>query len=201
MPSRMTIHLPSRPLGVRITPADGPPAADGPHVDPATPAPAEDERIEAMREADREELAAQQAELAKTRQALEAGLARLSTLREEMIHEAESQLLELALDVARKVLMQEIQAGRYEIDPIVKEALRRVPRRQDVVAHLHPHDWSRSQLARGAEEDPAAAGSIRFVADPSIPRGECVLETAEAAIVSAVDDHLDTIADALRDED
>lgn len=200
MPSRMTIQLPGRPLGVRIAPADGPPPADGPHLDPAAPAPAEDERIETIREAARVELAAQQAELAKTRGALEAGLARLSTLREEMIREAESQLLALALDVARKVLMQEIQAGRYEIDPIVKEALRRVPPRQDVVAHLHPEDWSRSQLARGAEEDPAA-GSIRFVADPSIPRGECVLETAEAAIVSAVDDHLDTIADALQDGD
>lgn len=199
MPSPMTIQLPGRPLGVRITPADRPAAAD---VDAAAEHPADepqrDERLEAMLEEARQQLADQQAELAKTREALDAGLEQISALREEMIREAESQLVELAMDVARKVLMQEIQAGRYEIDPIVKEALRRVPPRQDVVAHLHPEDWSLSQMAQGAGPG-SAAGSIRFVADPSIPRGECVLETIEGIVVSAVDDHLETIADALKD--
>ena len=199
MASPMTIQLPGRPWSVRIAPADGPHAAN---VDAPADLPVDesqrDERLEAMLEAQRQQLAAQQGELAKTRAALEAGLEQISSLREEMIREAESQLLDLALDVARKVLMQEIQAGRYEIDPIVKEALQRVPPRQDVVAHLHPEDWRLSQMAQGADS-PSAAGSIRFVADPSVSRGECVLETIEGIVVSAVDDHLDTIADALKD--
>jgi flagellar assembly protein FliH len=199
MASPMTIQLPGRPLGVRIAPVDRPAEADVDTVaDVPGDQPRRDDRLEAALEAHRRELAAQQSELAKTRTALEAGLEQISALREEMIREAETQLLDLALDVARKVLMQEIQAGRYEIDPIVKAALQRVPPRQDVVAHLHPEDWRVSQMAQGADPG-SAAGSIRFVADPSIPRGECVLETIEGIVVSAVDDHLDTIADALKE--
>ena len=67
--------------------------------------------------------------------------------------------------------------------------------RQTVVAHLHPDDWARCQMAREASAD--GAGRIRFVADPSVPRAECVLETSEGIVQAAVDDHLDGIGEAL----
>ena len=117
MSSPLTIQLPRQPVGVRITMVDGPSGADE-SVGSVADELRRDERLAAMLDAQRQELSAQQADLAKTRAALDAGLEQISALREEMIREAESQLVDLALDVARKVLMQEIQAGRYEIEPI-----------------------------------------------------------------------------------
>jgi flagellar assembly protein FliH len=139
----------------------------------------------------------ERSQLLQARKALEDGLQKLRPLQEQMVKEAEGQLLKLAVDIARKVLMQELQAGRYEIDPIVKEALLHAPVRQDVVVHLHPEDWSRCRMAR-EQGEATQAGSVRFVADPSVQRAQCVLETAEGIVESSVEAHLEGIAEALK---
>ncbi len=124
---------------------------------------------------------------------------KLSRLREKMIRESERQLVELALEIARKVLMQEVQAGRYEIDPIVKEALLHVRTRQDVLVRLHPDDWAACQTAREAEGS-AGAGNVRFVADPSVRRAACLLETSEGMVESTMEANLENIAEALKED-
>jgi len=194
MSERATIKLPGKPLGVRVAAAADPAAASAQTAGAGAADPPD-------RPEPDQQLAAERAELSQARQALQDGLEKLQTLRAELIRQAEQQLVELALDIARTALMQEIQAGRYEIDPIVKAALQRVPPRQTVVAHLHPEDWARCQMARdsGGTAGPPSrvAGEIHFVADPSVPRAECVLETPEGSVQSALDDHLDRIGEAL----
>ena len=188
------ISLPSIPISVRAaSAARGAPgvAAFAPGVpEPDAPASAVLEQFQRERDDER-------AALNHALAALHSGLEQISTLREEILKDAEAQLVELAVDIARKVLMQEIQAGRYAIDPIVQAALRQVPPRQDVTAHLHPEDWARCQMVRESSSNPAA-GYIRFVADPGVPRAECLLETPEGIVQSAVDEHLERITDALR---
>ena len=146
----------------------------------------------------REALEAEGGRLVQAHKALSEGLAELSRLRAQITKDCESQLLDLAVEIARKVLMQEIQAGRYEIEPIVKEVLRHVPNRQDVVVRLHPEDFAACGPAREAGGQEADAG-VRFVADTSVPRAGCVLETPEGNVESAVEDHLDGIAEALKE--
>lgn len=189
MPERSAIRLPGRPVGVRVSAPQG--RAGSPEA-PSAPEPA------AETAADEQALAAERAELASARQALEKGLAELAALRRQLVRQAEEELVALALDIARKVLMQEIQAGRYEIDPIVQEALERVPSQQGVVAHLHPEDWSRCQRAQSPQRGEGGSGGVRFVADPGVARGECILETCEGIVQSSVDDDLERIGEALR---
>lgn len=40
---------------------------------------------------------------------------------------------------------------------------------------------------------------MRFVADPSVERGQCILETDEGVIESSVADHLASVAEALKE--
>ena len=127
--------------------------------------------------------------------ALEAALVEAHELRGQILAEAEEQLVDLAVDIARKVLAQEIEAGRYEIEPIVAEALKRVPARRDVVVHLHPEDHARCMEAReGGESD----GPVTYKADTSVGRAGCVLETDEGVIESSVEPHLEDIREALK---
>jgi flagellar assembly protein FliH len=127
--------------------------------------------------------------------ALEAALVEAHELRGQILAEAEEQLVDLAVDIARKVLAQEIEAGRYEIEPIVTEALKRVPARRDVVVHLHPEDHARCMEAReGRESD----GPVTYKADASVGRAGCVLETDEGVIESSVEPHLEDIREALK---
>jgi flagellar assembly protein FliH len=156
---------------------------------------------------------AQRKELNFTRAALEEALVQVKQFRPRLIQEAEQQLVDLAVDIARRVLMQEIQAGRYEIEPIVKEALGRVPAHCDVVVHLNPEDYNQCEIARQADEaaarqppDPAGgdageAGTVRFVADPNIRRAECLLETSEGTVASGIEENLSQVGEALKRDD
>ena len=147
----------------------------------------------------REQLERQsQAERAKLKQACQAARSAAEQLRrfqQGLLAEAEEQLVCLAVEIARKVLMQEIQAGRHEIDPIVAEALKHAPTRGEVVVHLNPEDYARCDSAGAPGGEPDA---LRFVADPNVPRAECVLETAEGTIESSVEQNLANVAEALR---
>jgi len=143
---------------------------------------------------------AQCAALRCAKTALEDAANKLTELQEKVLADAEKQVVDLALEIAQKVLMQEVQAGRYSIEPIVKEALLHVPPRQDVVIHLHPQDIATCEMAR-SDEKTSQAGSIRFVADRSIQPGGCVLETSEGIVESSIDKHIQNVSQALREQD
>jgi len=180
----------------------GPLRAVAPVVSPGEPASAEQAAMEAELEqrlaAARQQLQAEREKLAGAMAAVQDAAGQLRRIHADILAEGERKLADLAVQIARKVLMQEIQAGRYEIDPIVAEALRHVPARHEAVVHLHPDDHAACQMVGQLAGD---AEGIRFVADPNVPRAECVVETPEGVVESAVESHLGAIARALGDEE
>jgi len=163
----------------------------------APPAPGQ-APIDAAAEAQKE-IEAERGRLAAAATALEQAAGQFAELQEQFIRTAEAQVVELALEVARKVLTQEVQAGRYEIDPIVREALSRVGPRVEVVVHLNGVDLERCGLV-AQQAETTGPGSIRFLADPKIPPGGCLLQTAQGVVESSIDEHLDRVAEALGGE-
>ncbi len=135
--------------------------------------------------------------LYQARRALEQAALQLGAYRKDVVAEAEEQLLELSLGIARKVLMQEIQAGRYEIEPIIKEALCHISSRKDVVVRLNPEDHARSEMVL-TDAERMGGGEIRFLADPGVGPAECVVETSEGMIDSSPAGHLEDIAEILQ---
>jgi flagellar assembly protein FliH len=185
MVQTLTIHLPGPLREVQI--------ADPAHLEEAAPPKA----APPVRPADSDPLERERKALLQAVAALGEGARQFQQHREELVKEAEHQILELAVNIARKVVMQEIQAGRYEIDPIIQEALQRVPTRQEVVVRLNPSDLQKSQLASAPAPEGDNPG-VRFVADPSVPPAHCLLETPQGIVESAVELHLDDIASALK---
>lgn len=144
--------------------------------------------------------AATQAQAAKLKTAIagvEQAAAELNGARMGFLKEAESQVVELSLAIARKVLMQEIQDGRYKIEPLVREALLSVPARQDVVVHLNPDDHAQCDMVRDAGTTDKA-GIVRFVADPSVQRGGCLLETPDGVVEATLETNMESVTEALR---
>jgi flagellar assembly protein FliH len=162
-------------------------------VDAVAADPAEIERLVAERLApQRAALQREQAGLAASSRAMAKAAAELAELYEQAQARLEQQVMELAIDVARTVLMQEVQAGRYEIEAIVREALAQVPARQEVVVHLSPADLERCSLA----ESPAPG--VRFVADANLAAASCLVETREGVVESSVEASLDAVENAMR---
>ena len=182
MTTSATMRLSTPVQAVRVIASPDAPAGDG---SPAADAQAPAEQAQAQ-------VQAREAELAQAVAAVQAAASELAGLRERIVAEAEGQLVELALEIARRVLMQEVRAGRHEIDPIVREVLARVPGRGEVTVRLNPDDLARSELAAGD-------GQAVFQADPSVRPGECRVETAEGAVVSEIEAGLGEIADGLRE--
>jgi flagellar assembly protein FliH len=180
-PQPLEIHLPRRLGEVRT--ASGPVAAG------EQPAPAQAAAAPGLE--------AERGQLRSALAALRAACAEVRQVRQRLVTEAEGQLVNLAIDIARKVLLQEIQAGRYEIDPIVSEALSRLPGGAEVVVRLNPADLSRCRLAEGADA-PGAPEGVHFIADPAVAPAECLVQTPDGAVQSAIEEHLDEVGAALR---
>jgi flagellar assembly protein FliH len=136
-------------------------------------------------------------ELRRAIGALEQAARQLGKLQEQIYRDAEEQLLNLAIQIAQKVLGQEIKAGRHEVDSIVKEILSHVPSGQAVVVHLHPEDLSRCKMA--SQNQVAGEESlVEFVGDAGVERGQCLVETPGGTLKSSVEDRLEYVVDALR---
>lgn len=133
-----------------------------------------------------------QAQFLQAQQALVECVGQLQQLQQQIASQAEQQLVDLAVDIAQKFLCQEIQAERYDINPIVAEALEHLPVRQNVVVHLNPQDLAKCQLAQTKDD------AVRFIADPGVAPAQCVLETPEGLVAHEVDMTLNDIRHALK---
>ena len=150
-------------------------------------------------DSERQQLHDELAQLQSAKQALIAAAGQLNEFRQQFAADAETQLLELSLEIAKKVVMQEIKAGSYEIEPIVKEALSRLPNVNGAAVHLHPDDLARCEMAN-SPEDSASLG-VQFVADPSIGRAECIVKTAGGTVESHIDTHFEEIERTLKHQE
>ena len=184
MPQPLPVELPQQPTAVRVI--HGPDAAGLPGAASVNGAGngAQGPALEAERLA-----------LARARQALEQAAAGVAGLEQKIFADAEDHLLDLAVEIAHKILMQEIQAGRHEIEPIVREALSRAPAKREVVVRLNPGDLARMEAASGSDEMPA---NVRLVSDPSIGPAECVVETAEGTVEARIEHELDQVKNTLK---
>ncbi len=138
----------------------------------------------------------QHAQLDQARRAMESAVVEFAQFQEQFFQEVEMQLVDLAVEIARKVLSQEIEAGRFKIDPVVQQGLSSLRACKNVVVHLHPEDLSSCQLAK--ESDESSRCGISFVADAGVRRAECLLETPQGVVDSTVQAQLAEICQALK---
>jgi flagellar biosynthesis/type III secretory pathway protein FliH len=124
-------------------------------------------------------------------------VARLNQFCDKIFAEHREEIAKLSVEIARKILVQKVEDGDYEIESIVKEALKNTPTRQDVVVHLNPEDHVQCQKAQQDEPTGILAG-IKFVPDPNIGRAECLVESPKGIIESLINEHLERISKALK---
>ena len=190
MPAPQVIRLPARPAAVAIAPAPA-------HETAYHPGRAEAAAAEAARQALEDGRAALDAErraLADARRALEDAAQQIDRTHQAILAAAESQLADLALVVAQKVLAHEITDGRHRIEPLVREVLRHLPTRRDVTVHLNPLDLA--AWPQGPDAAPMPT-NLRLVPDAGLKRGECLAETAEGVVSATVAERLGAAANAI----
>jgi flagellar biosynthesis/type III secretory pathway protein FliH len=139
----------------------------------------------------------QQAELLQVCRMLNDITDKLKKFYEDVQTKHSEEIAGLAIEIARKILVQKIENGDYEIETIVKEALKNVPTGQQVNVYLHPKDLEQCQKILENEPEGALTG-IKFNPDPNIGRAECLVKSPKGTVHSFIEEHLEQIGEALK---
>jgi flagellar assembly protein FliH len=102
----------------------------------------------------------------------------IGKLKPALYRQVESEVVRLALEVAKKIVHREVSVDREIIQTLIKVALGHVAVKSPVTVHLHPADHNlvlerRTTSARAGEN----GQEIILLADNSIELGGCLIET------------------------
>lgn len=179
---RHVLRASRAPTRARVVPGDG----------PALAARLERESLERVREQGREDGRREAEETAA--RALEAAVARIEAERDQALGALAGQAVDLAIAVARTLVRCEIDAGRADVERIVRETLAASGvGRGACVVHLHPADAAR------LERVSFRAGTV-IESDHEVARGDVHVTTPWGVLVRDVDASLDAIAERIRGE-
>jgi flagellar biosynthesis/type III secretory pathway protein FliH len=144
-----------------------------------------------------QELDAQKSVFLQTCKTLNEVISKLNQFYDRIFAEHREEIARLSVEIARKILMQKVENGDYEIESIVKEALNKAPSNQDLTVHLNPDDMERCRKVQQDEPSGVLSG-IKLISDPKVGRAECVLESPKGIIKSLIEDSLERIGKALQ---
>lgn len=131
-------------------------------------------------------------------QSLQQMLSELESLRRRESRNLESELVELALAVARKVVGREVTTHPDSVAQLLRDAVGRLEHAGTLTIRMNPGDLDRmsdasSQLLNGLV-DP---GRIRFEADASISVGGCFIESEAGAVDARIEQRLRIVEEAI----
>jgi flagellar assembly protein FliH len=118
-------------------------------------------------------------------------------LRTQVIFDARSDLLQLSLQIARRVIHREVTVAPDVLAGIVRVLLETLAARDVFRIRLHPSQYQvvESELHRCSRDGATPA----LVADASLPPGGCVVETISGEIDAGIDAQLGEIDRGLTD--
>lgn len=113
---------------------------------------------------------------------------------DELLGQAESQLLNLAVGVARKIIDKELMVNPRVMVDIVRRALAPMNRKRSIVLRINPADRAALNEHRAdLLETMLAGGNIVFMNDPNISRGGCMIETEHGTVDARLETQLSTL--------
>jgi flagellar assembly protein FliH len=118
----------------------------------------------------------------------------LTSLRAQMIHQTEHQMVQLALAVARRVVHREISLDRDLLVAMARVALDRLGESAQVTVRLSPEDFEATAAARAAQW---TGTNVTVVADSRVSRGGCRIDSDLGVMDAGADAQIQEIARAL----
>jgi flagellar assembly protein FliH len=119
-------------------------------------------------------------------------LEELGTLREQMIHKTERQVVQLALAIAARIIHREVAVDQELLVAMARVALDRLGDRASATIRLNPQDFAAAGVDRLVGKS-----AVQIVADASVNRGGCRVESDFGLIDVAVAAQLAEITTAL----
>ncbi|MGB9715112.1 MAG: FliH/SctL family protein [Thermodesulfovibrionales bacterium] len=117
---------------------------------------------------------------------LESMLKEIHSLKEQILKELEPEILELALSIARKILIKELKTNPEEIIEMTKEALKKLTRTGQIIIKINPSLYN--LFMKHKPEIYEIHQDIVFDTDPSVSHSTIIAPKEE--IVTDIDEQL-----------
>jgi flagellar assembly protein FliH len=126
-------------------------------------------------------------------------LAQLENVRQEIYHEIEKEVAQMALSIARKIVCHEVKTTRETVTCVAREALSRVNNPAKIKIKLNPDDLqfvkdTRFQFSRFLRN----VDNIDFEAEESIQSGGCLVETDRGDIDARIEKQFQAIEESFQ---
>ncbi|MBP1930788.1 FliH/SctL family protein [Ammoniphilus resinae] len=118
--------------------------------------------------------------------------------KEQIIEEAEPFLLRLSMEIARKVIGQELQTHPETIVEMVRQMITRTKEREQISVHVNPEQFAyvqdqRQQLRAIVDE----RAELKIVPDPTVTTSGCIIRTSQGSLDARIETQLSEIREAL----
>ena len=121
-------------------------------------------------------------------------IAEVGSLGSEMAASVEHELLELAIQIAKKIVAREVTIDREIALTLVKVSLAKLHNRSIAEVHLNPEDYS---FVKNHLDKLDFRGKIDLVEDKSISVGGCLIHTETGDIDARIESQFDEISHGL----
>lgn len=153
------------------------------------------EQTKAMFNAETQKIEAEKKRIAQLISAIEDAVTEIDEIRKRAVAENQKQIALLAVEIARKIIVSEVEEGKYDIAAMIEKALQATPSRNGAMVRLSPADY-------GTIEDIMKSGgsnfeNVKFEADSSIEPAHCFVETSKGVVEYFIEDQLNSIAASL----
>ncbi|HTQ54207.1 MAG TPA: FliH/SctL family protein [Bryobacteraceae bacterium] len=152
-------------------------------------------RQEGLREGEAAGRAQAAAQLQPVLEKLAHSIADIGALRPRLMREAEAELVDLSLGIARRILRRELSVDPDALEGLVKAALEKLPAQDVCRVRTHPdlEDGIRHALAK------AGRTALAVVPDSTLERGAVWLETTRGKLDASLESQLAEIGRGLAD--
>ncbi len=153
---------------------------------------------------DQGEKAGNEAAIQRLTQALETCrrlAAELDGLRRKASADLETEIVQLTLAIARKIVCREPLIAPETVAGVVRQALARVEHAGRITIRLHPEDLKiLAELSPAVTAGRPDADCTQFEADPGITRGGCLILTDSGEVDARLEHQLQVVEEAFRAE-
>lgn len=118
----------------------------------------------------------------------------------EMMKNAERQIVDIALAVARKILAYEISENPMVVLPLVKAALEKVSDQEEIVIRVSSEDFDSVLMAKKDLQNMVGREhALKIIPDRTIDSGSCVIDTSYGTVDARIDTQFAIIKKVLQD--
>ena len=141
-------------------------------------------------------LSAERKRIQEAAKAVKQAAEQIETAGREIFSSHREAVIQLAMEVAAKILARDIEEKNYQIEQILQEALREIPTGQIRTIRMHPEDLELYQ--QSLKEHPEnVMPHVHLIGDWALGHAECIIETEQGILDWLIEEQVRQVSEAL----